>query len=123
MTNIVPEDEDLSRWDVQPTGGEYYTTPRSIYRTQVDVVLPNGHAVLNAEDELVADFAELCDGEVIFFACDATNPTLVAHLAAGKRGVTVVDNRIVLRSGTDEIRLCRLVDRPLHWQGQAADQH
>ncbi len=48
ITNIASDDEDLSRWDVQPTGGEYYTTPRSIYRTQVDVVLPSGHAVLNA---------------------------------------------------------------------------
>jgi cyanophycin synthetase len=112
VTNIVSEEEDLSRWDTQPTGGEYYTTPRSIYRTQVDVVLPSGHAVLNAEDELVADFAELCDGEVIFFACDPANPTLLAHLAAGKRGVTVADNRIVLRSGADETRLCRLVDAP-----------
>ena len=112
ITNIVPEDENLERWDVQPTGGEYYTTHRSTYRTQVDVVLPGGHAVLNAEDELVADFAELCDGEVIFFACDAANPVLAAHLAAGKRGVTVVDNRIVLRTGSDEIRLCRLIDAP-----------
>ena len=112
ITNIVPEDENLERWDVQPTGGEYYTTHRSTYRTQVDVVLPGGHAVLNAEDELVADFAELCDGEVIFFACDPANPVLAAHLAAGKRGVTVVDNRIVLRAGTDEIRLCRLIDAP-----------
>ncbi len=68
--------------------------------------------MLNAEDELVADFAELCDGEVIFFACDAANPVLTAHLAAGKRGVTVVDNRIVLRSGNEEIRLCRLIDAP-----------
>jgi len=112
VTNIVPDEEDLSRWDVQPTGGEYYTTPRSIYRTQVDVVLPSGHAVLNAEDELVADFADLCDGEVIFFSCDPANPVLVAHLAAGKRGVTTVDNRIVLRSGANEIRLCRVVDSP-----------
>jgi len=112
ITNIVPEDENLEHWDVQPTGGEYYTTHRSTYRTQVDVVLPGGHAVLNAEDELVADFAELCDGEVIFFACDPANPVLAAHLAAGKRGVTVVDNRIVLRAGGDEIRLCRLIDAP-----------
>ncbi|HQU79138.1 MAG TPA: cyanophycin synthetase [Azonexus sp.] len=112
ITNIVPEDENLERWDVQPTGGEYYTTHRSTYRTQVDVVLPGGHAVLNAEDELVADFAELCDGEVIFFACDPANPVLTTHLAAGKRGVTVVDNRIVLRAGGDEIRLCRLIDAP-----------
>ncbi|WP_153132906.1 cyanophycin synthetase [Dechloromonas hortensis] len=112
VTNIAPDDEDLSRWDVQPTGGEYYTTPRSIYRTQVDVVLPTGHAVLNAEDELVADFAELCDGEVIFFAVDPANPTLATHLAAGKRGVTVVDKRVVLRAGNDEVRLSRLVDAP-----------
>ena len=112
VTNIVPADEDLSRWDMQTTGGEYYTTPRSTFRTQVDVVLPGGYAVLNAEDELVADFAELCDGEVIFFACDATNPILVAHIAAGKRGVTVVDKRIVLRCGSDETKLSRLVDAP-----------
>ena len=112
VTNIVPDEEDLSRWNVQPTGGEYYTTHRSTYRTQVDVVLPGGHAVLNAEDELVADFADLCDGEVIFFAVNPANPTLLAHLAAGKRGVTVADKRIVLRSGADEIRLSRLVDAP-----------
>jgi len=112
VTNIAPADEDLSRWDVQPTGGEYYTTPRSIYRTQVDVVLPAGCAVLNAEDELVADFAELCDGEVIFFAIDPANPVLAAHVAAGKRGVTVVDHRIVLRQGSEETRICRLVDAP-----------
>ena len=112
ITNIVPEDENLERWDVQLTGGEYYTTHRSTYRTQVNVVLPGGHAVLNAEDELVADFAELCDGEVIFFACDAANPVLANHLAAGKRGVTVIDHRIVLRTGANEIRLCRLIDAP-----------
>ena len=112
VTNIVSDEEDLSRWNVQPTGGEYYTTPRSTYRTQIDVVLPNGHAVLNADDELVAEFAGLCDGEVLFFACNPANPTLLAHLAAGKRGVTVADNRIVLRAGADETRLCRLVDAP-----------
>jgi cyanophycin synthetase len=31
-----------------------------------------------------------------------------------------VDNRIVLRTGRDEIRLCRLGDVPLHRQGQAS---
>ncbi len=112
VTNVVPADEKLDRWDVQPTGGEYYTTHRSIYRTQVDVVLPSGHAVLNAEDALVADFAELCDGEVIFFASTPAAPVMAAHLAANKRGVYVVDGRITLASGKDEIRLCRLGDVP-----------
>ena len=122
VTNIVPQDEDLSRWDVQPTGGEYYTTHRSIFRTQVDVVLPSGHAVLNAEDELVAEFAELCDGEVILFAVDPANPVLLAHLAAGKRGVTVADKRVVLRSGADEIRLCRLLNAPYVGKGRPPKQ-
>ncbi len=112
VTNIVPEAENLERWDVQPTGGEYYTTHRSIYRTQVDVVLPAGYAVLNADDAMVAEMAELCDGQVIFFAVDAGNAVMAAHLAAGKRGVYVADGRITLGSGSDEIRLCRLGDVP-----------
>ena len=121
ITNIASDDEDLSRWDVQPTGGEYYTTPRSIYRTQVDVVLPSGHAVLNASDPLVADFAELCDGEVIFFTADPSCLKLAEHFAAGKRGVTVADGRIILRTGGDEIRLCRLGDVPLIGKAKKAE--
>ena len=121
ITNIASDDEDLSRWDVQPTGGEYYTTPRSIYRTQVDVVLPSGHAVLNASDPLVADFAELCDGEVIFFTADPSCLKLAEHFAAGKRGVTVSDGRIILRTGGDEIRICRLGDVPLIGKAKKAE--
>jgi len=113
ITNIVPGDEKLERWDVQPTGGEYYTTHRSTYRTLVDVVLPSGHAVLNADDELVADFADLCDGEVIFFAASAEAPVMAAHLAAGKRGVFVRDGRISMATGDGEAwLLCRLGDVP-----------
>ena len=113
VTNFIDGAEDLSRWDVQPTGGEYYTTPRSIFRTQVDVVLRDGHAVLNAEDELVADFAELCDGEVIFFATDPAAPAMAAHLTKGGRGVYVSEGRITLAKGSDAHRLCRLGDSPV----------
>ena len=113
VTNVIPEDEELSRWDVQATGGEYYTTHRSIYRTQVDVVLPSGHAVLNAADDMVAGFAELCDGEVIFFAADPATPAMAEHLAAGKRGVYVRDGRVTLGKGSEEIRVCRLGDVPV----------
>ncbi|MFV5215121.1 cyanophycin synthetase [Azonexus caeni] len=112
VTNVQPDAEDLSRWDIQPTGGEYYTTWRSTYRTQVDVVLKSGYAVLNACDPQAADFAELCDGEVILFAADPDSPVLDAHLQAGKRGVYVSESRIYLGTGQDEIRLCRLGDVP-----------
>lgn len=113
VTNIEPEQENLARWDVHPSGGEYFTTYRNTYRTQVDVVLRNGYSVLNACDPVVADLAELSDGEVIFFAADPACPALAAHLAAGKRCVFVRDGRIALATGSDELRLCRLGDVPV----------
>ncbi|MCL2344394.1 MAG: cyanophycin synthetase [Desulfobulbus sp.] len=112
VTNILPEAENLSRWDIQPTGGEFYTTWRSTYRTQVDVVLSSGCAILNAADPLVAEFAELCDGEVILFAADPDTPALAAHRTAGQRSVYVNDGRICLNDGNNETRLCRLGDVP-----------
>jgi cyanophycin synthetase len=113
VTNIEQEHENLGRWDVHPSGGEYFTTFRNTYRTQVDVVLRNGYSVLNAGDPVVADLAELSDGEVIFFAADPSCPAMASHLAEGKRGVYVSEGRITLASGKDEIRLCRLGDVPL----------
>lgn len=72
----------------------------NVLRTQVDVVLANGAAVLNAEDPLVARMAELCDGEVIFFA---TAPEAVAgHCAQGGRAVFVRAGQVVLATGSGE---------------------
>jgi cyanophycin synthetase len=112
VTNIIPDAEDLARWDVHPSGGEFFTTYRNAYRTQVDVVLSDGCSVLNAEDEIVADLADLSDGEVIYFAGDPAAPVMAAHLAAGGRGVFVRGGRIMLATGSDEVRLCRLGDVP-----------
>ena len=113
VTNIDQDAEDLARWDVQPDGGEYFTTFRNTYRTQIDVVLRNGFAILNATDPTVAELAELCDGEVIFFAADPACPSMAAHLADDKRGVFVRGGRITLATGSNEIRLCRLGDVPV----------
>ena len=113
VTNIDQDAEDLARWDVQPDGGEYFTTFRNTYRTQIDVVLRNGYAILNATDPTVAELAELCDGEVIFFAADPACPAMAAHLADNKRGVFVRGGRITLATGSNEIRLCRLGDVPV----------
>lgn len=71
-------------------------------RTQVDVVLPDGVAVLNAEDERIAAMAELCDGEVILYGLDAALPALAAHRAAGGRAAFVRDGHLMLAAGADE---------------------
>ena len=78
---------------------------RNVIRTQVDVILPDGVAVLNAANEQVAALAELCDGGVIFYAFDEHHAVLAAHRAAGERIVFVRDGRIMLAAGDAETRL------------------
>jgi cyanophycin synthetase len=86
--------------------GDYYIQePEQLYsvlRTQVDVVLPDGVAVLNAHDPLAVQMAELCDGAVIFYGLDAHLPAIVEHRARGGQALFVRDRRIVRAAGMDE---------------------
>lgn len=74
-----------------------------VARTQVDVVLPTGVAVLNADDARVAELASLCDGSVIFFATSTNAAAIATHLEEGQRAVFLRDDQIVLASGKEEI--------------------
>jgi cyanophycin synthetase len=84
----------------------------SIVRTQIDVVLPNGAAVLNADDPLVAKMAELCDGEVIFFSSNENSPLIEDHLKQGGRAVLVRDQEIVLKTARRDEQVLRLPKNP-----------
>jgi cyanophycin synthetase len=77
----------------------------NVVRSQVDVVLADGAAVLNAADARVTALAELCDGAVLFYAQDEANETLEAHRAAGGRVAFVRNNHIVLAQGGEEMPL------------------
>ena len=79
-----------------------------VLRTQVDVVLPDGVAVLNAGDVRVADLAPLCDGEVILYADDLELAPIVAHRANGGRAVSVRAGNVILATGAAEIALASL---------------
>jgi cyanophycin synthetase len=85
---------------------------RNVIRSQVDVILPHGAAVLNAANEAVAELAELSDGRVIFYALDEHNPVMAAHRASGERIVFVRDGRIVLAEGGEETALLDLAKIP-----------
>ncbi|HEY0201545.1 MAG TPA: cyanophycin synthetase, partial [Burkholderiaceae bacterium] len=87
----------LGHYDIQDAD----QLPR-VLRTQVDVVLPDGVAVLNAADARVAALAPLCDGSVILYAQDADLPAIAAHRAAQGRAVFVRDGRVVLATGGAE---------------------
>ncbi len=96
---------------IDPTeriGDFYITTPDqlvTVLRTPVDVVLREGVAALNGEDELAASLAPLCDGDVIFFGRDPATAAIARHLVEGKRAVFVRDGRVILAWGRDETPL------------------
>ena len=106
--------------------GDYYIETHdqvfNVLRTQVDVVLDDGVAVLNAQDPIVAQMAELCDGEVIFFAQDENSEVIAEHLKQGGRAVVVSADDLNLLTGSNKIALAKLssiillkteLDRPL----------
>ncbi len=104
ITNLDP---------AQHLGDCYIETPEqvcNVLRTQVDVVLENGVAVLNAADALVADMAQYCDGEVLFFAQDMS--ALEAHRQQGGRAVGIRDNEVLLCIGETEKMLLKLSHIP-----------
>jgi len=86
--------EDLKPFDILDDEQTY-----KVARTQVDVVLPSGTAVLNAADHQAVEMAELCDGKVIFYGMNADHPAIAAHREAGERVVVLQGDAIVLAQG------------------------
>ncbi len=74
-----------------------------VARTQVDVVLPSGTAVLNADDAQAVEMAELCDGKVIFYGTSSSSAVIETHRALGERVVFLHNREIVLSQGSTEI--------------------
>lgn len=68
---------------------------RNVLRTQVDVVLPDGCAVLNADDAACADLAELCDGDVVYYS--EHDQTTGNWLNNGQRMVCLHQQQVVIR--------------------------
>jgi cyanophycin synthetase len=85
-----------------------------VLRTQVDVVLDEGCAVLHATDERIAGLGELCDGEVLLYARDGGLPAIDAQRRAGRRAVFARDDAIVLARGAEETTLDGLARLTAH---------
>ena len=89
----------------------------NLYRTQMDVILPQGMAVLNADDARVMSLAQFCDGNVTLFSRQATLPALAAHIASGQRGVFVDHGQLILAEGSVRRNLCTIASIPVTQQG------
>ncbi len=85
----------------------------NVLRTQIDVVLPTGAAVLNAKEAMLVEMAALCDGEIIYFGLAPELPAISEHRARSGRAVIVRDGKIQLITGSSELPLAKLTDIPL----------
>ncbi|MBV8625110.1 MAG: cyanophycin synthetase, partial [Herbaspirillum sp.] len=117
VANIDPNDS-LPEYYIE--NAEQIAT--KVKRTQVDVVLPEGAAVLNADDPLVADMAQLCDGEVIFFGTDPDSALLTAHLKEGGRAVFLRDGDLIQADGERRLKVSSVDAIPLTENGAVAYQ-
>jgi UDP-N-acetylmuramyl tripeptide synthase len=93
-----------------------------VKRTIVDVVAPDGHAILKADDHLVVEMATFCPGSVVFFARDGQHPVILEHRRKGGRAAFVRDRRIILAEGSQEIPLVHLEKVPMTHSGYVGFQ-
>lgn len=68
-------------------------------RTVIDVVLPTGYAVLNADDPEVAAMSSRCKGGVLFFTRSTTSSAVAEHLERQGRAVVERSGAVILASG------------------------
>jgi cyanophycin synthetase len=83
-----------------------------VKRVIVQNVAPNGVAVLNAADPMVAGMAKACPGSVTYFAADRHHPVMATHRAKGRRVVYRDGDQIVASQGNQQQRIA-LADIPL----------
>lgn len=79
-----------------------------VMRTQIDVILPEGCAVIHAAIPEANELADLCDGKVIYYGLDGTSDLIVKHRQQGNRAVFLRDDNIILGMENDEINLLQL---------------
>src|SRR6188768_1756328 len=77
-------------------------------RAPVDIVLPTGYAVLNADDAGVLEMASHTKGKLLLFSSTPNSPAVIEHLKHDGRAVLREGEQIVLRQGALRVPLLGL---------------
>jgi cyanophycin synthetase len=83
-------------------GVEDRTAIDKALRAPVDVVLPDGFAVLNASDPVVAGMAEHCKGKVVLFGGAQETSPLKEHVEAGGRALVRLGSQLIWWKGREK---------------------
>lgn len=82
-------------------------------------VLPEGYAILNADDDLVYDMRKDVVSKVALFSLDENNPRILRHCENGGLAAVVENGFITICKGTWKIRVDKVVNIPLTFSGKA----
>ena len=74
----------------------------NVVRTQVDVVLPTGVCVLNADDPMIVKMTELSKGEVMYFSENRNSSVITEHQKNKGRVIIATPTAITLMQGDSE---------------------
>ncbi|OLP20199.1 cyanophycin synthetase [Leptolyngbya sp. 'hensonii'] len=81
--------------------------------------MPNGYAILNADDPLVVAMAERVSAQVAYFAMDAENPIVREHTRRGGLAAIYENGYLSILKGDWTLRIEQAVNVPLTMGGKA----
>lgn len=80
----------------------------------------SGHAVLNADDELVFAMHKDTPGHIAFFSMEEENPHIVEHTSEGGIACVFENGYVTLLKGRWKVRVEKVINIPLTYGGRAA---
>jgi len=85
-----------------------------------ETVLPNGHAILNADDDLVYEMRKNVECKVALFSMDEESKRIKKHSANGGISAIYENGFITICKGNWKMRVVKAVNVPLTFGGKAA---
>lgn len=82
-------------------------------------VMPEGFAILNADDELVYEMRKSLSCKVAFFSMDENNPHILAQQRSGGLSAVYENGYITICKGEWKLRVIKAVNIPLTFGGRA----
>jgi cyanophycin synthetase len=86
----------------------------------IEVVMPSGWGVLNAEDSRCVAMAAKCDGKVAYFSLDPSNEVFRTHIDSEGLGCTFERDTIVIHDGRKRIPVVEAREIPATYGGASS---
>ncbi|MFK7773340.1 MAG: cyanophycin synthetase [Saprospiraceae bacterium] len=84
-----------------------------------ETVMPDGYAILNADDDLVYDMRKNLECNIALFSMDENNERIKAHAARNGLSAIYEDGFVTICKGTWKMRVAKVVNVPLTFGGKA----